>query len=84
MSDESKKLYFDAERKARVERLVEVIGRALDASRDADVAPAIDVMMALVVRAVVISKKICLDENEFFDVVVKMYEWTHISPVETH
>lgn len=84
MSDERKALYFDQERKERVERLVKLVGELLDASKELDDAPAVDVMLACVVRSVVISKQVEIDENEFFDVVVKMYEWTHVERTETH
>jgi hypothetical protein len=77
-------LYFDAERKANVGRLVEVLGQILDEATVLDGEPACDVMVAIVVRAIGLSKQLAIDDNEFFDMVVKMYEWTHVETVESH
>jgi hypothetical protein len=80
MSDDRKTIRFDESRKANVVRLVSLF----DGITDFDGEPACDVLVALMARSIGLSKQLEIGEDEFFDMVVKMYEWTHIEQVERH
>jgi hypothetical protein len=74
---------MDAERARRVEALHAVVQRAIHDAIDAK-AQAVEVMMAIIAQAIVVSWQIEIGEDQFFDLVVKMYEWTHVQHVEKH
>ena len=73
---------MDAAQQKSVQALIVTVTKALDLSI-ADEVPAWDLMVAVLANAVAISKKLEIDENEFFDLVVKVYGWTHLDRVET-
>lgn len=62
--------------------LIEVVRKAIEIIDDKALAH--EVVMALVANAVAISKEIGSGEDEFFDMVVRMYGWTHVEIVEHH
>jgi hypothetical protein len=74
---------MDAEQIRRVEALCVAIRAAIDREIDPKT-PAHDVVLAMIARAVVMSKLMRIDENEFFDTVVTMYEATSVEFPENH
>lgn len=74
---------MDAAQRESVQALIVIVTKALDVSI-ADEVPAWDLMVAVLANAVAISKKLDVDENDFFDLVVKVYGWTHLDRVEKH
>lgn len=74
---------MDAAQIRRVEALAASIKTAIDRELDAS-AMAVDVLLAVIVRAVVMSKLMKIGDNQFFDLVVKMYESTTLESMEKH
>jgi hypothetical protein len=74
---------MDADQARRVEALHVVVQRALHEAIDAK-SHAHEVMMAIIAQAIAVSRQIAIGEDEFFDLVVKMYEWVHVQHVEIH
>lgn len=74
---------MDREQALRVGMLIPVVGNALDGAIDKE-ASACDVMLAVIVQAVAISKQLEIDENEFFDTVVMMYGSVSVEHPERH
>lgn len=74
---------MDAAQLERVGALLPIISDALSKAIGKDVLGC-DVMMAFVVHAAAIANSLGISEDEFFDMVVKMYEATDVVWVEKH
>ena len=74
---------MDAEQARRIEALHVIVQRAIDGAVDAK-AHAYEVMLAILAQAIAVSRQIEIGEDEFFDLVVKMYGWVHVQHVEKH
>lgn len=74
---------MDAEQGRRIEALHVIVQRALHEA----IGPthhAYEVMLAIVAQAVVVSRQIKMGEDEFFDLVVKMYGAVQVQHQERH
>jgi hypothetical protein len=74
---------MDAEQARRIEALHVIVQRALHEV----IGPnhhAYEVMCAILAQAVAVSRQIKMGEDEFFDLVVKMYGAVHIEHPERH